>query len=57
MNESYTCAVCGRPVAPDSDHVEIEAEVVWMDDRNDRDEYIMHLDCALTTIDCWRDPA
>ena len=56
MTESYTCAVCGQRVAPDTDHVEIEAETVWMDDRNDLRAYMLHLDCALGTIDAWRDP-
>jgi len=55
--ESLLCAVCGRSVALDTDHVEIEAETYWMDDRNDQREYVLHLECAMRTIDCWTDPA
>lgn len=54
---SVYCAVCGRSVPLDQDHVEIDAETVWVDDRNDERQYVLHLDCAMRTIDAWTEPA
>lgn len=53
---SHPCAVCGRGVEPDTDHVQIDAETIWMDDRNDQRSYILHLGCAMRTIDAWEEP-
>jgi len=54
---SYTCGVCGRAVYPDDDHVEVSAETVRMRDRNETDDYWLHVGCAMATVDGWRDPA
>jgi hypothetical protein len=51
---SHPCAVCNRGVKPDTDHVEI-TETIWMDDRNDQRSYILHLGCAMRTIDAWEE--
>lgn len=56
MSEPY-CAVCGRRVPLDEDHVEIEAEWVHTDDRNDLQSYLMHTPCALRVLDGWEKPA
>ncbi|MFB6120968.1 MAG: hypothetical protein ABEJ68_07640 [Halobacteriaceae archaeon] len=56
MNPRPTCAVCGRGVAPDSDHVKVEAEAVKMRDRNDVDTYYLHDRCARRVIGGWRKP-
>jgi len=53
---SHPCAVCGHGVEPDTDHVEIEAVTIWMDDRNDQRSYVLHLGCAMRTIDAWEEP-
>lgn len=51
------CAICGGRMEPDTDHVEIDAERVRMRDRNDVDEYVMHLDCWDRLTKGWMDPA
>lgn len=56
MNYRPTCAVCGRSVEPDSDHVRVDAEWKRMHDRDDVDEFYLHKRCALNTIDSWRAP-
>jgi hypothetical protein len=55
MSEPY-CAVCANRVAPDLDHVEIAAETIYMDDRNDQDEYYFHLDCWTHVSGGWEEP-
>lgn len=57
MNESYTCGVCGNSVYPDDDHVEVDVETVRMCDRNDEDDYMLHVGCAMRTFGAWSDPA
>lgn len=57
MNHTMLCAICGDPVAMDTDHVKIDAETRRMQDRNDLDEYYLHIECAMNSLDTWRDPA
>ncbi|WP_247005086.1 hypothetical protein [Halosolutus gelatinilyticus] len=51
------CAICERRFEPDTDHVEIDAEHVRMDDRNEIDDYVMHTRCWLNLTEGWVDPA
>jgi hypothetical protein len=51
-----TCAVCGHDVAPDTDHVRLEAEHVHVEDRNDVDEFYLHPRCARAVTGSWYDP-
>lgn len=55
--ESVHCAICGSWVALDQDHVEIEAEHVHIEDRNDRDEFVLHLGCWQRLSEGWMQPA
>jgi len=56
-SDSFVCAVCGQTVYMDDDHVEIEAETVRMNDRNETDDYLLHTGCAMRTMSGWSDPA
>jgi hypothetical protein len=49
--------VCGHSVGLDTEYVEIDAETVWMDDRNRERKYVLHLGCAHSTIGAWEEPA
>ena len=51
------CAVCGGRFEPDTDHVQVDAEIVRMDDRNDRDDYVLHPECWRRLTEGWMDPA
>jgi len=51
------CAKCDSHVAPDGDHVKVDAESVWMEYRNDRDIYYFHTDCFREVPGNWSDPA
>lgn len=55
--ESVYCAVCHERVGLDDDHVEIDAELVKMDDRNEMDSYAMHTDCWRSISGGWMGPA
>lgn len=57
MNLEPTCAVCGRTVPPDMDHVRLDAETVRTDDRNDVDDYVFHTRCWYGVAGSWRKPA
>ena len=57
MTNSYTCGICGEHVYLDDDHVEVDVEKVWFEDRNQQDSYLLHVDCAIATFDGWRCPA
>jgi hypothetical protein len=50
------CGVCGHAVDPGTDHVKVEAETVYIHDRNQQDSYFLHLECAMRTIDAWQEP-
>lgn len=53
---TLSCAGCGGRFDPDDDHVRVEAEMVGTDDRNDQEEYVLHIDCwDELTVD-WIDP-
>lgn len=54
---TYTCAVCGQHVYLDDDHVKVAVQHRRIDDRDDRDDYLLHVECARTTFDGWRVPA
>jgi hypothetical protein len=57
VTNTYTCAVCGTNVYLDGDHVEVDIEKVRIEDRNDENRYLLHVDCAFATFDGWRCPA
>jgi hypothetical protein len=54
--ETLYCAVCGQRTAPDTDHVELDAEAVRMNDRNGRDEYVLHVECWQRLSEGWAEP-
>jgi hypothetical protein len=43
MSTSFPCAVCGEPVSPDADRVEVEAELVPPDEQSKT--YWLHPRC------------
>ena len=51
------CAVCGDHVAPEGDHVVIEAERKRTADRNTVDDYMVHTDCYRELAAEWVVPA
>jgi len=57
MTETVYCAHCRERFTPDQDHVQIDAEIKKIDDKNDRDFYILHLDCFREITDDWIEPA
>lgn len=57
VSQTCTCAVCGHSVGLDTDHVEIDAQTVWMDDLDQARSYVLHLGCAESTIGAWEEPA
>ena len=57
MTLTTYCAVCGEPCGPDSDHVEVEAEHVRFDDRNEQEHYHLHVRCWENLTGGWIDPA
>jgi hypothetical protein len=54
--ETLICAKCGGRTAPDSDHIEIEAEHVLMKDRNRQDSWVLHQDCYHELTADWQKP-
>jgi hypothetical protein len=50
------CAHCGRSVAPDTDHVRVELEKKRMQDRNETEEYYLHVDCSWEVTEDWTEP-
>lgn len=53
---SFPCAICGDPVAGDSDHVEVTGKVVRTQDVNGNEEYLLHTECWLSVSDGWYEP-
>jgi hypothetical protein len=53
---SVICAVCGRGMEPDTDHVEVEVTHKRLEDRDEIEEYSLHDRCAWNTIDSWEEP-
>jgi hypothetical protein len=51
------CAECGEHVAPDSDHIHVEAEARRMDDRNETETFYFHRGCWWDVSDDWEVPA
>jgi hypothetical protein len=45
------CAFCGEYVGLDEDHVSIDATIMYIDDRNERDDFYAHVDCYLREAD------
>lgn len=56
MVESLTCAVCGHSVALDEDHRRVTDEKKRMRDRDEQDEYVLHLRCADAIFEGWSRP-
>lgn len=57
MNFQPICAVCGRDVAPDTDHVEVVVQHRRMEDRDEEETYYLHDRCAWNTLGSWEDLA
>jgi hypothetical protein len=53
----YICGLCDHTVYLDDDHVEVDAETVWFDDRNETDTFLLHVRCADLIFSGWSDPA
>jgi len=53
---SVLCAHCGESVAPDTDHVKVEVEKKRMRDRNETDEYYLHVECSWEVTEDWTEP-
>lgn len=53
---TVACAVCGRTVEPDRDHVVIEVTKRRIQDRDKPLEFYMHDHCARNTIGSWANP-
>lgn len=51
------CAECEKRFEPDDDHVDVDAEIVRIDDRNGRDHYVFCPDCWRDLSSDWIDPA
>ena len=54
--ETVTCARCGDRVPLDTDHGELVVETRRMDDRDDRDDYMLCMDCVIEIGDTWEEP-
>lgn len=57
MTTTLYCADCGGRFEPDDDHVRIDAEHIFINDRNRSEEFVFHLDCWHALTDDWVDPA
>ena len=51
------CARCPATFEPDDDHAWIDLEAKYINDRNEKDEYALCMDCFLEVSDEWRSPA
>lgn len=51
------CGICGDHVAPDMDHTRVDAETLRTADRNDKDDYVLHVGCWRRLTEGWEDPA
>lgn len=51
------CAICGNHVAPDGDHVQVDAEHKLIADRNSTEDYLFHGDCWSRLSSGWVKPA
>ncbi len=56
MTESLTCAVCGFSVPLDEDHTVVKVHKKRTDDRDDRDDYVVHDRCARSFFEGWSRP-
>jgi DNA-directed RNA polymerase subunit RPC12/RpoP len=54
--ETAICGRCGDRVPLDVNHGEVMLELVWLDDRNQRDDYVLCLDCASKIREEWDTP-
>jgi hypothetical protein len=54
--EAVTCGRCGDRVPLDVDHAEVRLSVKHMDDRNQRDNYVLCLDCTIEVREEWEHP-
>lgn len=55
--ETVYCAVCEEQIGLDSDHVDIQAELKRVNDRDGFDHYTMHPDCWQELSTEWMEPA
>ena len=54
---NYTCAVCGRPLEADTDHVKVNRTTVWIDAPDEMDAFMLHFRCAERVMGSWEKPA
>jgi hypothetical protein len=50
------CALCEQRFEPDDDHVALDAETKLMNDRNGREDYVLHPSCWDELTEDWVDP-
>lgn len=51
------CAVCRTRLEPDDDHYRIQAEYRIVHGRNETDEYVLCIPCAIDELGDWEPPA
>lgn len=51
--ETAYCAICHESVPLDGDHVEVDAETVYVGDRNTLEDYVLHPDCWNSVTQGW----
>jgi hypothetical protein len=54
--ESLTCAVCGYAVPLDGDHTTVRVDKKRTNDRDGRDDYVVHDSCARSVFEGWSRP-
>lgn len=54
--ESLPCAVCGFSVPLDEDHTTVQVDKKRTNDRDGRDDYVVHDSCARSTFEGWTSP-
>lgn len=50
------CAICRESVPLDVAHYQVTAEAFDPHGADDRDDYYLHVACAHSTMDGWREP-
>ena len=54
---SLFCAVCDQPVHNDMNHIRVSADMIWIDDRDEKIGYLFHTSCWHRETHHWEDPA
>lgn len=51
------CAVCGNTFEGDQDHVRVKADIIHIDDRDEKEGYAFHPECWRRVSGGWIEPA